>query len=102
MSLVAPQSESLRRSPVWLYFPPSGDVAQLGERRGRNGNVEVSIPLVSPIEFKRLQLLLWQRCRCVLQVLCNPFVMRDNSHERETEMATVSKRRGLTSRLFRP
>ena len=44
---VAAQGESLRRSRVWLYFPPSGDVAQLGERGVRNAEVEGSIPFVS-------------------------------------------------------
>ena len=44
---VAARGESLRRSRVWLYFPPSGDVAQLGERGVRNAEVEGSIPFVS-------------------------------------------------------
>ena len=47
MSLVATKNESLRRSAGWLYFCPSGDVAQLGERGVRNAEVEGSIPFVS-------------------------------------------------------
>src|SRR5438105_12029033 len=50
MSLVATKNESLRRSAGWLYFCPSGDVAQLGERGVRNAEVEGSIPFVSTID----------------------------------------------------
>ena len=55
MSLVAAQCESLRGSPVWLYFPASGDVAQLGERGVRNAEVEGSIPFVSTSHTKAYQ-----------------------------------------------
>src|SRR6185369_11016615 len=49
---VAPQCSSApgafaRGPPVRLYSRPSGDVAQLGERRVRNAKVEGSIPFVS-------------------------------------------------------